>query len=369
MERVSLALFKAGGYVCVRSESGTQRCLQCPHQSRGQVSFNSSSDFKKSPELSETFSTLRWTHTHARTHAQAHTHFTSSPLRQGTKISFKFIITQVLYASKTPTFVSIPELPPSVSPPARTVRWKWCVSSAAGQSGGPAVNQPACQSHSQSSSQAGGQPGVFAALPAASAPWRDPALSRVWRGRSGDWLAESVGERRRAQWKQRETLGGNSCHHHDDHHHHHHHHHDHNNKQALNQQELVRTRTWRRTTHQTARKVQNKRNKRSVSLSTSCGYIQSRKKERGHREELHVVGERETRGSEHRVDEGCKGESIHQLIFRVVLPDFTQVSGWLWLSRSATPSSPQGGCQSWRDIRGFERENEEGGQRRSHAGR
>lgn len=99
------------------------------------------------------------------------------------------------------------------------------------------------------------------------------------------------------------------------------------NKQALSQQELVRTRTWRRTTHQTARKVQNKRNKRSVSLSTSCGYIQSRKKERGHREELHVVGERETRGSEHRVDEGCKGESIHQLIFRVVLPDFTQVSG------------------------------------------
>lgn len=50
-------------------------------------------------------------------------------------------------------------------------------------------------------------------------------------------------------------------------------------------------------------------------------------RKREDREELHVVGERETRGSEHGVDEGCKGESIHQLIFRVVLPDFTQVSG------------------------------------------
>lgn len=37
--------------------------------------------------------------------------------------------------------------------------------------------------------------------------------------------------------------------------------------------------------------------------------------------------------------EGCKGESLHQVIFRVVLPGFTQVSVRLWLSKSPSPPS------------------------------
>lgn len=75
---------------------------------------------------------------------------------------------------------------------------KWCVSSAAGQSGGPAVNQLACHSHSQSSSRGGRREGerwLRSCLTLWGVTWPHARLAE--RGRSRDWAREWGGTRGR----------------------------------------------------------------------------------------------------------------------------------------------------------------------------